>query len=125
MIPGYLITKKTSWRFDIWVGFVPHSLARNSTFFPVPVEAQAHFICPEVEYLGHKLTPEGLKPNPRQVSAVKDFHIPRNVSAVRQFMGLASYYRRFVRGFATIAQPPLVRELSSSGHQSARPLSLS
>ena len=44
---------------------------------------KCHFICPQVEYLGHVLTPEGLKPNPARVSAVKDFPVPNTVSAVR------------------------------------------
>ena len=63
------------------------------------------FIREEVEYLGHVLTPNGLKPNPERVTAVTNFPIPQSVREVRQFLGLASYYRRFVQGFAKIAQP--------------------
>ena len=59
----------------------------------------------EVEYLGHIITPQGLKTNPRLVLAVKQFPTPRNVREVRQFLGLSSYYRRFIPSFAKCAQP--------------------
>ena len=59
----------------------------------------------EVEYLGHLITPEGLRPNPRLVAAVKEFPVPQNLKQLRQFLGLASYYRRFVAGFSKVAQP--------------------
>ena len=67
--------------------------------------SKCRFIRQEVEYLGHVLTPNGLKPNPKRVTAVTNFPIPQSVREVRQFLGLASYYRRFVQGFAKIAQP--------------------
>ena len=64
-----------------------------------------HFIRQAVEYLGHVITPDGLKPNPRQVSAIQDYPAPESVSQVRQFLGMTSYYRRFIDGFAKIAAP--------------------
>lgn len=51
------------------------------------------------------ISTEGLKTNPRVVEAVKDFPTPQNVHEVRRFLGLASYYRRFVDRFAKIASP--------------------
>ena len=63
------------------------------------------FICQEVEYLGHIITPSGLKPTSRLVAAVAEFPVPRNVREVRQFLGLSSYYRRFIPEFARIAKP--------------------
>ena len=63
------------------------------------------FIRQRVEYLGHILTPNGICPNPDRVSAVQQFPRPTSVREVRQFLGLASYYRRFVKGFANVAQP--------------------
>ena len=66
---------------------------------------KCHFITQEVEYLGHIITPDGLKTNPRLVEAVVNFPTPKSVQQVRQFLGLSSFYRRFVPNFAKIAQP--------------------
>ena len=59
----------------------------------------------EVEYLGYRLTPDGLLPNAFQTKAVAEFPTPSSLHELRQFIGLASYYRRFIEGFASIAQP--------------------
>ena len=67
--------------------------------------AKCHFARKELEYLGHVVTHEGLKTNPRLVDAVKEFPPPRNVQEVQRFLGLASYYRRFICNFARIASP--------------------
>ena len=58
-----------------------------------------------MEYLNHLVTPGGLKTNPKVVRVVKDFPCPKNVKEVCHFLGLASYYRRFVPGFSSIARP--------------------
>ena len=49
---------------------------------------KCRFVAPEVEYLGHVLTPEGLKTNPATVSAVREFPVPTNLKEVGQFLGL-------------------------------------
>ena len=66
---------------------------------------KCHFIRQAVEYLGHVITPDGLKPNPKQVSTIQDYPAPESVSQVCQFLGMTSYYRRFIDGFAKIASP--------------------
>ena len=66
---------------------------------------KCHFIRQQVEYLGHLITPNGISPNPARIQAVQDFPVPTSVKEVRQFVGLASYYRRFIAGFAKIAEP--------------------
>ena len=48
----------------------------------------------EVEYLGYRLTPDGLLPNAFQTKAVAEFPTPSSLHELKQFIGLASYYRR-------------------------------
>ena len=67
--------------------------------------AKCHFLRKEVEYLGYVVTPLGLKPSYTHLKAVQDFPVPENVSDVRRFLGLASYYRRFIDSFAKVANP--------------------
>ena len=68
-----------------------------------PVKCQ--FIRQDVAYLGHVIIPQGLKPGEENVRAVKEFAVPRDVHEVRRFLGLSSYYRRFIPAFAKIAHP--------------------
>ena len=59
----------------------------------------------EVEYLGHILSREGIAPTRRLVAAVENFPQPQAVQEVKRFLGLASYYRCFIQGFSSIAEP--------------------
>ena len=63
------------------------------------------FFKQRLEYLGHVVTPEGISPNPEKVRVVQEFTTPTNLKELRSFLGLANYYRRFVRGFSNIAHP--------------------
>ena len=66
---------------------------------------KCRIVCDEVEYLGHVVTPQGLKPNNRNLDAVKCFPPPTNLKQLQQFLGLTSYYHRFIPGYAGIAYP--------------------
>ena len=66
---------------------------------------KCRILCSKVEYLGHTVTPYGLRPNKSNLDAVKDFPVPTNIKQLRQFLGLTSHYRRFVPSYARIAFP--------------------
>ena len=58
-----------------------------------------------VSYLGHVVTEEGITADPGKVEQVRTWPIPENSTEVKSFLGLASYYRRFIPDFSTVAQP--------------------
>ena len=59
----------------------------------------------EVQYMGHILTQEGLKPDPRKVSAVADMPPPTDVSGVRRFLGMVTYLSQFLSQISDICEP--------------------
>ena len=60
---------------------------------------------PQVEFLGHIVSAGGISTDPRKTEKVRNWPTPTNRREVQQFLGLASYYRRFVQDFAKIAKP--------------------
>jgi hypothetical protein len=59
----------------------------------------------EVDFLGHRITQEGLKMDDHKVKAIVDWELPKSVPALRSFLGLASYYCKFIKNFAKITTP--------------------
>ena len=66
---------------------------------------KCEFLKDQVEYLGFEVSPRGVQASPGKVRAIIDWPRPKGVHDVRSFLGLASYYRRFVRGFSEMARP--------------------
>jgi hypothetical protein len=66
---------------------------------------KCRFFHDQLPYLGHMITPGGLGVQEAKVEALKRIPVPKDVSRLRAFMGLANYYRRFVRGFSVLAKP--------------------
>ena len=58
-----------------------------------------------LSFLGHIISDSGIETDPEKISAVKEWPIPVNVTEVQSFLGLCSYYRRFIPKFADIAKP--------------------
>ena len=62
-----------------------------------------NFWLKDVSFLGHIVSVEGIRVNPTKIEAVVSWKPPRNVTKVRSFLGLAGYYRWFVKEFSVIA----------------------
>ena len=63
------------------------------------------FILPKITYLGFVIDQNGQRPDPDKLRAIKDFPKPTDITGIRSFVSLCSYYRKFVKDFAKIAKP--------------------
>ena len=69
----------------------------------------------EIEFLGHVISEKGVRPMPQKLQVIKDWPTPHCIRDVRAFVGLCSYYRRYIKGFASLAEP--LTSLSKKGTQ--------
>jgi hypothetical protein len=63
-------------------------------------ESKCHFFQNELKFLGHIISKEGIKPDPEKVEVVKKWQEPSTQTDVRAFLGLTSYFRRFMKAYA-------------------------
>ena len=66
---------------------------------------KCEFLRREVKFLGHIVTPDGIKPNPDKVSIIKNYPIPKTNKQIKRFLGMIGYYRKFIKSFAQITKP--------------------
>lgn len=66
---------------------------------------KSEFLRKEVSFLGHVITPEGIKPNPLKIKAIVEYPLPKSEKQIKSFLGLIGYYRRFIQNFAKVVQP--------------------
>jgi hypothetical protein len=91
-----------------WVGHLRHiravldKLRRHVLFIK---QSKCSFGASSVAYLGHVISAQGVAMDPAKVQAIHDWPIPRSARAVRGFLGLAGYYRKFVHDYGKIAAP--------------------
>ena len=67
--------------------------------------SKCHLLQTKVLFLGHVVTANGISTDPDKIVTVETWPTPKNLRDVRAFIGLCSYYRRYVRDFATVAEP--------------------
>ena len=63
------------------------------------------FGCLEVEYLGHLIYGQGVKNDPKKIEAMVNWPVPTSMKALKGFLGLTSYYKKFVNDYGAIAAP--------------------
>ena len=63
------------------------------------------FLKKHIQYLGHNITVSGIKPVPEKIESITSMPAPTNATEVKQFLGLVSYYHKFIPCFADIARP--------------------
>lgn len=67
--------------------------------------SKCKFLERQVEFVGFQVDADGVRPNQRNLDAIQQFKVPKDVKAVRQFIGLTSFFRRFIKDFALLTQP--------------------
>ena len=58
--------------------------------------SKCHFCCSQVQYLGHLLTREGVKADPKKVELISNWEVPRTAANLHSFLGLTGYYRKLI-----------------------------
>ena len=77
-------------------------LARNGLKLK---EKKCEFFKTKIDYLGHVVSADGVAPDDKKIQSILNYPEPRNQKELSSFLGLASYYRKFVRAFAELAHP--------------------
>ncbi|GJS31468.1 putative reverse transcriptase domain-containing protein [Tanacetum coccineum] len=67
--------------------------------------SKCDFWLSKVQFLGHVIDREGIHVDPAKIESIRDWASPKTPTEIRQFLGLAGYYRRFIEGFSKIAKP--------------------
>ena len=68
-------------------------------------ESKCEFCASEIKFLGHIVGKDGRKVDPDKIEKVREYLKPENISQLRGFLGLASYYRKFIKDFSKKAKP--------------------
>ena len=97
-----LVYSKDQENHDTHLWVVLETLRKEQLYVKL---SKCEFWLNEVSFLGHIVSKEGIRVDPKKIEVVVKWKPPRNVTEVRSFLGLAGYYKRFVKGFSMIAAP--------------------
>ena len=76
----------------------------QENYFKIKLQ-KFHFGLPHVSFLGHVVSGDGIQTDPAKTLTIATWPLPQNISQLRSFLGLASYYRRFIKDFGKISSP--------------------
>lgn len=68
-------------------------------------EEKSHFFRKEIEFLGHIIKHNKITVDPEKIATIRDYTLPKTLKQLRAFLGLAGYYRKFIKNFAQITKP--------------------
>jgi len=77
-------------------------LKKNKLFVK---KSKCQFGVPEAAYLGHIVSAQGVVVDQSKIQAVVEWPVPRTLKALRGFLGLTGYYRKFIKGYSTLVAP--------------------
>lgn len=97
-----IIFAKTREEHDELLQKVMQLLNKNNLQLKI---SKCMFYVKEFEYLGHIVSEKGIKANPNKIRVIKDYPRPLNIKHIQSFLGLCSYFRRYVNGFSKISKP--------------------
>ena len=67
--------------------------------------SKCRFFVSEMEFLGHVVSGEGIRPSPSKVEAIQGIKLPTNISELRGFLGMTGWFRKFIPNYARVALP--------------------
>ncbi|KAF8777750.1 Retrovirus-related Pol polyprotein like [Argiope bruennichi] len=67
--------------------------------------SKCEFGMSEIEYLGFVIDKDGIRPGPRELAAIAEYPVPKSKDELRRFLGLTSFFRRFITRYASVAEP--------------------
>ncbi|GJW26713.1 putative reverse transcriptase domain-containing protein [Tanacetum coccineum] len=114
-LPGLPPTRQVEFQIDLVPGAAPNK-QEHEEHLKLILEllkkeelyakfSKCEFWIPKVQFLGHVIDSEGIHVDPAKIESIKDWTSPKSPTEIRQFLGLAGYYRRFIEGFSKIAKP--------------------
>ena len=101
-IDDILVYSKDRENHDTHLRVVLETLRKEQLYAKL---SKCEFWLNEVSFLGHIVSKEGIRVDPKKIEVVFEWKPPRNVTEVLSFLGLAGYYRRFIKGFSMTAAP--------------------